>query len=167
MKAFEDKLTAWIDGELHGEELAAFEQELAAHPEAEREKAEALKLGDLLRQHPTAPSLTNGDFFNHQLTQRIAAESRQPRRETSTRSAFWPIWRMAGAGAFCVLLTFVLYKAMIQPAAVEPSPYFAQVVDAWPSDPSISATTVYNEKDNVTVLWLSGLEYLPASTALQ
>ena len=44
----------------------------------------------------------------------------------------------------------------------EPSKYFAQVVEAWPSDPSISATTVYNPQDNVTVLWLEGLDYMPS-----
>ena len=40
-------------------------------------------------------------------------------------------------------------------------------VEAWPADPSISATTVYNPDDNVTVVWLDGLDYIPATYALK
>ena len=34
MKPFEEKFTAWVDGRLSGAELAGFERELEAHPEA-------------------------------------------------------------------------------------------------------------------------------------
>ena len=34
MKPFEESLTAWFDGVLAGDELVAFERELAAHPDA-------------------------------------------------------------------------------------------------------------------------------------
>jgi anti-sigma factor RsiW len=169
MKPFEEQFTAWIDGQLAGEELADFEKMLAKeHPEALAEKQEALKLGDLLRAHPCAPRLSNPDFFNHQLLQRISAET--PRPVEKKRSWFWSLPRLAWAGAVCLgLATFLAVELVPKPGqpVAEKSKYFAQVVEAWPADPSISATTVYNAQDNVTVLWLDGLDYIPATYALK
>jgi anti-sigma factor RsiW len=166
MKTFEERYTAWIDGQLSGDELAAFEQELAAHPEATEDRLAAQKLGDLLRTHGVAPALSNADFFNLQLQQRIEAEMPRPRVEPARSGGgafFWPISRLIWAGAACLGIAALLYRTTIPaPKAAEPSNYFAQVVEAWPSDPSISATTVYSPEDNVTVLWLDGLDYMPS-----
>ncbi len=166
MKTFEERYTAWIDGQLSGDALVAFEQELAAHPEANEDRAAARKLGDLLRGHSTAPALSNADFFSLQLQQRIAAEMpRAPRAEPARGggSFFLPISRLIWAGAACLGIAALLFKSIIPaPTVPEPSTYFAQVVEAWPSDPSISASTVYNPQDNVTVLWLDGLDYMPS-----
>ena len=165
MKTFEERYTAWVDGQLSGDALAAFEKELESHPDAAEDRAAVRKLGDLLRSHATAPKLSNADFFNLQLQQRIEAEQPRaryaPPRETG--GFFWPISRLVWAGAACLGMAALLYKSLIPaPILPEPSKYFAQVVEAWPSDPSISATTVYNPQDNVTVLWLEGLDYMPS-----
>lgn len=166
MKPFEEQFTAWVDNKLTGAELEEFEKQLAKHPEAASEKDEALRLGEFLRTHPTAPRLTNPDFFNHQLMQRIAAET--PRVAEERRTSFWSVSRLAWSGAFCLALAFALYKSIVTtPAPQEADPtYFAQVVETWPSDPGISATTVYSPEDNVTVVWLDGLDYIPSSLAL-
>ncbi len=164
MKTFEERFTAWVDGQLEGDELTAFEKELAAHPEAESDRAAAVKIGDLLRTHTKAPMLSNADFFNLQIQQRIEAEMPCSRRTESRRDGgvFWSPFRLLWAGAACLVLAGLLFRTTI-PTSDNPAPseYFAQVVEAWPSDPSISATTVYNPQDNVTVLWLDGLEYMP------
>ena len=168
MKTFEERFTAWVDGQLTGPDLADFEKELATHPEAAAERAEARKLGDLLRAQP-APPLGNADFFNHQLMQRIAAETPRAAEPVRARGWFWSLPRLAFAGAACLVIAGGLFKTLI-PAAVPPgekSKYYAQVVEAWPADPSISATTVYNPADNVTVVWLDGLPYIPATYALK
>jgi anti-sigma factor RsiW len=164
MKTFEERFTAWVDGQLTGAELASFEKELAAHPDAAAERDSARQLGQLLRTHATAPALGNADFFALQLQQRIAAEAPAPRHESPARggSFFWPLSRLVWAGAACLGIAGLLYQTMIPgPAARQPSDYFAQVVEAWPSAPGISATTLYNPQDNVTVLWLDGLDYMP------
>lgn len=166
MKTFEERFTAWIDGQLTGAELAAFEKELEQHPEALEERDGALKLRSLLREHPTAPRLTNPDFFNLQLQQRIAAETRAtetPVREKS-RFGFWTLPRLAFAGAACLAVALALGQTLL-PSKREAykSPYFAQVVEAWPADPNISAITVYDPNEDVTVLWLDGLDYIPAA----
>lgn len=170
MKTFEERFTAWVDRELTDQELAAFERELATHPEAAAEREAALKLGELLREHPSAPTLTNADFFNLQLQQRIAAET--PRvRDPAAPAAAWSFWRLprlVWAGALSLLVAGALYTVLIPPAvSYDKAPYFAQVVEAWPADASISATTVYDPQDNVTVLWLDGLDPIPASYQLQ
>ena len=164
MKTFEECFTAWVDGQLTGDDLAAFEKELANHPEAMGDREAALKIGDLLRTHPTVPALANAAIFNLQLQQRIEAETPRPRgRNREEREPFfWTLPRLLWAGVACLAIAGVLFGTMI-PKTSEPAPsnYFAQVVEAWPSDPSISATTVYDPKDNVTVLWLEGLDYIP------
>src|SRR4026209_1930799 len=71
MKPFEERFTAWVDGQLSGDELAEFEKELAQHPDAASERAAAQKLTKLLREHSTAPALTNAEFFNLQIQQHI------------------------------------------------------------------------------------------------
>jgi anti-sigma factor RsiW len=166
MKPFEEQFTAWVDGNLSDAELAEFEQHLAEHPEAVEEKKAALQLGELLRAHPTPPPLANPDFFNHQIMQRIAVAS-QPAAE-SKWGYFWSIPGLAWAGAFCVTISLVLFKTTIPVGVQRPqSEYFAQVVEAWPADPNVSASTVYSPEDNVTVLWLDGLDYIPATNNLK
>lgn len=166
MKTFEERYTAWIDGQLSGDALVAFEKELDAHPEAAEDRAAAQKIGALLRNHATAPALSNADFFNLQLQQRIEVEKPRASRAEPVRgggSFFLPISRLIWAGAACLGIAALLYQSLIPAQVVpEPSTYFAQVVEAWPSDPSIYASTVYNPEDNVTVLWLDGLDYIPS-----
>src|ERR1700744_3356262 len=109
MKPFEEQFTAWVDGKLTGADLAAFEKELAAHPEAIAEKDDVLKLGKLLREHPTAPPLGNADFFNHQLMQRIAADTPAPRPAEKKRFQFWSLPRLAWVGTSCLAIAAVLF----------------------------------------------------------
>ena len=166
MKTFEEQFTAWVDGKLEGPELTEFEKQLAEHPEATAEKEEALRLREFLRAHPTAPRLSNPDFFNHQLMRQIEADLPNPAKKKPVAS-FWAFGRLAWAGAVCLALGIAIYKTSVPTPArsVPKSEYFAQVVEAWPSQPNISATTVYNPEDNVTVVWLDGLEYIPATVA--
>src|SRR5438045_3679417 len=135
MKPFEEQFTAWTDGRLTGAELAAFEKELAQHPEAAADKTAAQKLGKLLRENPSAPKLTNSDFFNLQIQQRIAAG--RP-RESKSAGWFWSLPRLLVAGAACLLIAGVMFKTLIphdNPAGLaDGSPYFAQVVESWTSE---------------------------------
>ena len=169
MKPFEEQFTAWVDGRLSGPELAAFEKELAQHPEAAADKVAARKLGKLLRENPTVPALANADFFNLQIQELIAAE--RPRQRAGEKAAgwFWSLPRLLIAGATCLLIAGVMFKTLIPTGSPlnETDPYFAQVVESWTSEPGVSANTVYNPKDNVTVLWLDGLDYIPASYQLK
>ena len=75
MRTFEEKWTAWLDGQLSGRELSEFEASLPDKAAAEIEKADAKKLGALLKSELGAPALTNEEFFSHQLRERIVRES--------------------------------------------------------------------------------------------
>ncbi len=169
MKPFEERFTAWVDGNLSAAEMASFERELETVPDALTDQQAARRLGNLLRQHAAAPSLTNGDFFNHQIMARISVETPATVEKTGRAWWRWSVPQLAFAGAVCLLMAGGLFKMMIPTgaeAAGAGTPYFAEIVDARTGDPSVSATTVYNAKDNVTILWLDGLDYLPASYKL-
>ena len=90
MKTFEERYTAWIDGELEGNALVAFEQELACRAtvsDAYADKADAMRLSSFLHDHLQSPALTNADFFNHQLRERIAGERAASQRANAERSS--------------------------------------------------------------------------------
>ncbi len=123
MKTFEERYTAWIDGELEGSAMVAFEQELArrvAVGEAYADKAEAMRLSSFLHDHLHAPALTNGDFFNHQLRERIAGERAATHRPRSARPVpmraplfAWSLPRLAWLGTACLFISGALYYGMI------------------------------------------------------
>jgi anti-sigma factor RsiW len=168
MKTFEQKWTAWVDGELTGKELAQFEAALPDKAAAEAEKRDAQKLGALLKQELAADVLSNEEFFSHQLRERIERESAVPERRFA-RSTWWTVRRLAWSGAvslaiFIVCALFVLRDR--NPG--EQSQYLTQILNAR-VDPAVSPNatiTIFDSKDDrVTVLWVEGLQSLPADYA--
>jgi len=165
---FEERFTAWLDHQLPEIERTAFEQELIKRGFAgASERHSADRLLALLREHSRSPDLRNAEFFHHQLRHRMAQEE-APAPETTQRRAWWSLPRLAFGGAVCLFIAAMFFAAFIPRGAAEDrSPYFAEVIDARPLSAGISADTIYTARDNVTVVWLDGLEYLPASYQLQ
>lgn len=173
---FEEKFTAWTDGRLSPEETIAFEKTMAERgfdPVAERRAAARLSQVLNGRSAPT-PALANPDFFHHQLLHRIAQETpgSASAAAPAPRGAWRTLPRLAWGAAFCLLIATVCFQAFIPhgrdvAAKPERSPYFAQVIDARPLDPRISAETRYTERDNVTVVWLAGMDDLPANFVIR
>jgi hypothetical protein len=171
MKTFEENWTAWLDGELRGKELAEFEASLPNRAEAEAEKLEAQKLGALLREQLPARAMGNEDFFNHQLRGRI--EKQGASESTSGRSArprfSWTIGRLVWSGATAlalfVICTFFVMRSK-EPA--DQSQYLSQILNAR-VDPGLSPNATVSifqaKEDKVTVLWVEGLQSLPAEYA--
>lgn len=167
MKTFEEKWTAWLDGQLGGKELVEFEASLPDRAAAEAEKRDAKKLGALLKRELGASALSNEEFFSHQLRERIARESAtQDRHPTST---WWTVPRMVWAGATSLAL-FVIFSVVVvrdkNPA--EQSQYLSQILNAR-VDPAVSPdaniTMFEAQGERVTVLWTEGLQSLPADYA--
>ena len=114
MKTFEEKWTAWLDGELTGDELAEFEASLPDKAAAEAEKRDAQKLGAFLKeqlqrrrdgQRGVFPSSTAR--ADRARCARRDALATKPARDPS----WWPIGRLVWAGAtslaiFCRLHVF-------------------------------------------------------------
>ena len=171
--SFEETYTLWLDRQLSPADAEAFEKlmrERGLDPDTERSGGE--KLHRLLHENSPAPEMKHADFFNRQLLYRIKQGDRAVAKHEETVS-FWrwlALPKMAWAGIACLLFAAVTYKTLIPasgPTPFEKSTYYATVVDSRTFDPTISANTVYDPNDNITVLWIDGLDYLPADFALQ
>jgi anti-sigma factor RsiW len=172
MKTFEEKWTAWLDGQLSGPELSEFEASLADKAAAQAEKAEAKKLGELLKRELSAYELKNEEFFNHQLREKIVQESGEQRPERARRistSSWWTVPRLlwTGTASLAVFLICTVF-VMHQERPPEESQYLTQILNAR-VDPVVSpngTVSIFEVKqDRVTVLWTEGLQSLPAGYA--
>ena len=117
MKTFEEKWTAWLDGQLSGKELAEFEASLPDLEAAEAEKRDALRLGAFLKEQLAAQAMSNEEFFSHQLHERIAHEREDRPRDRGT-STWWTIPRLVWSGAAALALfviTTVVLMSQHQP----------------------------------------------------
>jgi hypothetical protein len=171
MKTFEEKWTAWLDGELSGDELAQFEASLPDKAAAEAEKRDAHKLGTFLKEQLQTRAMGNEEFFHHQLRERIAADARTASApETAgTKPALWPIGRLVWVGAtslaiFCVCTFFV----MREKGPTDQSQYLTQILNARVDpvmSPNATISMFESKEDKVTVLWVEGLQSLPVEYA--
>jgi hypothetical protein len=170
MKAFEEKWTAWLDGELRGKELAEFEASLPDRAAAEAEKLEAQKLGSFLKQYLPARAMGNEEFFNHQVRGRIEAEDSTESAARERRPRFsWSIGRLAWTGASALALFVVCtFFVMRSREPADQSQYLSQILNAR-VDPGLSPYATVSmfqaKEDKVTVLWVDGLQSLPAEYA--
>ena len=170
MKTFEEKWTAWLDGQLSARELSEFEASLPDKTAAEAEKAGARKLGALLKRELGASALTNEEFFSHQFRERIMRESRVTSAEREAKaSTWWTIPRLlwTGIASLAVFLVFTVFVIRDKNPAEE-SQYLTQILNAR-VDPVVSPNATVSmfevKQDRVTVLWTEGLQSLPADYA--
>jgi anti-sigma factor RsiW len=170
MKTFEEKWTAWIDGQLSGKELAEFEASLPDKAAAEAEKRETQKLGVLLKEQLGARALSNEEFFNYQIREQIARETAEPsRRPAEVATGWWTIRRLFWAGATSLAL-FVICAVLVlrDQRPSEQSQYLTQVLNARVDpvvSPNASISIFEVRQHKVTVLWTEGLQSLPAEYA--
>ena len=172
MKTFEEKWTAWLDDQLSGRELSEFEASLPDKAAAQAEKAEAKKLGELLKRELSAQPLRNEEFFSHQLRERIVQESGEQSRDRRRRhptSSWWTIPRLLWAGTASLVVFFICtVLVMRQERPAEESQYLTQILNAR-VDPVVSPNATVSifevKQDRVTVLWTEGLQSLPADYA--
>ena len=172
MKTFEEKWTAWLDDQLSGRELSEFEASLPDKAAAQAEKAEAKKLGQLLKRELSTHPLKNEEFFSHQLRETIIRERGDQDRGGARRSrtsTWWTIPRLlwAGTGSLAIfLICAVLVMHEERPA--EESQYLTQILNAR-VDPVVSPNATVSifevKQDRATVLWTEGLQTLPADYA--
>lgn len=171
MKTFEEKWTAWVDGEMSATERAEFEASLEDRPAAETEKNQAHKLGALLKEQVQPRAMGNEEFFHHQLRERIAAESKQPvpGRAAGVRESWWTIRRLLWTGATSLavfaICTFFVMREQPEP---DQSQYLTQILNARVDSsvsPYATVTIFQTKQDRVTVLWVDGLKSLPSDYA--
>jgi len=167
MKRFEEKWTAWLDDQLSGRELSDFEASLPDKATAQAEKADAKKLGELLKRELGAHALTNDEFFNHQLREKILQENRGSWKIPTF--TWWTIPRLVGAGAVSLAIFLIFTFAVMQEKnPAEESQYLTQILNARVDpvvSPNASVSIFEVKQDRVTVLWTEGLQSLPADYA--
>jgi hypothetical protein len=171
MKAFEEKWTAWLDGELSGDELTEFEASLPDKAAAEAEKRDAHKLGAFLKEQLQDRAMGNEEFFHHQLRERIAADARAasaPER-AGAKPALWPIGRLVWVGTTSLAIFSVCtFFVMREKSPTDQSQYLTQILNAR-VDPAMSPNATISmfesKEDKVTVLWVDGLQSLPSEYA--
>ncbi len=170
MKTFEEKWTAWLDDQLSGKELAEFEASLPDKAAAEAEKREARQLGTLLKEQIGSRVLTNEEFFDHQLRERIEREKAAPsRRRDVDVPGWWTIRRLFWAGATSLAL-FLICAVLIMRDNNPPeqSQYLTQILNARVdpnTSPHATLSVFETKQDRVTVIWTEGLQTLPAEYA--
>ena len=168
MKTFEEKWTAWIDDRLTGRELEEFLISLPDKAAAEAEKRSAKQLGSFLREQ--AVTLSNADFFSHQLRERLNRENDPARSERdAVQTGWWTIRRLLWGGitslAVFALCTVVVLREKTPPSQ---SQYLTEIL-TYRVDPTVSPNATISmfqkKEDHVTVLWVDGLQSLPAEYA--
>src|SRR5262249_19113864 len=170
MKTFEERWTAWLDGQLSGRELSEFEASLPDKAAAAAEKADARKLGALLKRELGTSSLANEEFFSHALREKIMRERWTLSGDAGAKaSAWWTIPRLlwTGTASLAVFLVFTVF-VMRDKNPSEESQYLTQILNAR-VDPVVSPNATVSmfeaKQDRVTVLWTEGLQSLPADYA--
>jgi hypothetical protein len=168
MKTFEENWTAWLDDQLSGRELSEFEASLPDKTAAQAEKAEAKRLGELLKRGLSTHALTNEEFFSHQLRERIVQETCEAAR-VHGRHTWWTIPRLLWAGTASLVIFFIFtFTVMHEKNPAEESQYLTQILNAR-VDPVVSPNATVSifevKQDRVTVLWTEGLRTLPAEYA--
>ena len=171
MKTFEEKWTAWVDGELSETERAEFEGSLDDPRAAQAEKSQALKLGALLKEQLQPRPMGNADFFHHQLRSRIEREAGRPtpRATPQRRETWWTIPRLLWTGvsslAVFAVCTFFVMRETQTP---DQSQYLTQILNARVDpgvNPYATVSIFQTNQDRVTVLWVDGLKSLPSEYA--
>jgi|SRR5689334_5491707 hypothetical protein len=170
MKTYEEKWTAWLDGQLSGSELIEFEASLPDLAAAEAEKRDAHKLGAFLKQELGAQALSNEEFFNHQVRERIARETEHSASGRGFRSSWWTVPRLVWSGATALALFVICAIAiMTQHQPGEQSEYLTQILKTQvdpAGNPNATISIFESKNDNkVTVLWTEGLQSLPSDYA--
>jgi len=154
MTNFESRFNRWLDGSLNEDERLAFEATL--DEETLRTAKMWPTLQSTLRQSASEIPLPHPDFLNSQILREIRREGTPPPRAG--------LARLAWAGAFCVLAAALL-TAIFLPRDTRDSS--TTVVSASPANPSVSASAFQAAGGKSSVIWLDGVDHIPANERVQ
>ena len=168
MKTFEEKWTAWIDDQLTGRELEEFLVSVPDRAAAEAEKRSTKQLGSFLRKQ--AVTLSNADFFSHQLRERLDRESAPARTERdAAQTGWWTIRRLLWGGITSLAVFALCTVGVLREKTPSAQSHYLTEILTYRVDPTVSPNatiSMFQKKDDrVTVLWVDGLQSLPAEYA--
>ncbi len=162
------KLALWLDDELSGDELAAFEArevtpELLAAREETRRWRQTLAAAFPASEEPPYP-----DFFNSRISRSIREEAK-PREQAAParKSAFWSSWLLPAAACAGMAFSFWIGRASGPDASgiVESRPPVSGVLHPLVYTPDMSVKAEWFDSSNAsaTVIVLQGVNAIPDS----
>ncbi|MEZ5325341.1 MAG: hypothetical protein R3F19_09780 [Verrucomicrobiales bacterium] len=167
-----DELIArWIDGELSGSEITAFESRLASDPEfaaeVEAVTVSTSNLGDLLRTEfpasiePPSPELFNARIMNH-IAQDSATSAPEPGNIVRPAAGFWSHvpWLIAAAAVIVAAFIVLRNEPGGSPRSMIAS---SEVSNTYAPRSGVEIRTRFSPEAGATVLSLEGLDEIPSS----
>jgi hypothetical protein len=106
----ETRLALWLEDELQGEELAAFEASVAGRQELHAARAEARRWREIMSAAlPSSVEPPYPEFFNHRVARSIAELEARPAATPKPASGFsWRSWFMPMAACAGMVMAFWL-----------------------------------------------------------
>jgi hypothetical protein len=166
----ETRLALWLEDEIHGEELAAFEQWVAGRPELLEERAKTRRWREMMAAAlPAAEEPPYPDFFNARVARAIHELEASPTPAAKAPRAFsWRSWFMPLSA--CAGMAFAFWLGgKKQPELVETDVTTlprAIIVDPIPYVPEVGVEAEWFESADAsaTVIVLSGVHAIPDAT---
>ncbi len=166
----EARLAMWLEDELQGEELAAFEASLAGRPELHAARAEARRWREMMAAAlPLSEEPPYPEFFNHQVARSIRElEARPADTRKSSSGVSWRSWFMPLAA--CAGMVFAFWLGGKRTGGV-PEIDVTGAPRAIPVDPllytpesGVSAEWFASAAASATVIVLNGVDAIPDAT---
>lgn len=166
----EARLALWLEDELHGEELAAFEKSIADRPELRAAREEVRRWRGLMAEAiPATEEPPYPDFFNHKVAHAIRElDVAAPAASRVERGFSWRLWFMPVAACAGMVLGFWLgVKRMPGPLEID----VTGAPRAIPVEPilytpekGVSAEWFASTEASATVIVLNGVAAIPDAT---
>src|SRR5205823_2868204 len=76
------------------------------------------RISRAVREHSPAPALRNPDFFNASILEKIFPQNTPaPAPAPAPQRGLWSLWRLAVAGACCLIAAAAIYATFVRPAS--------------------------------------------------
>lgn len=167
MKDFETQYVRWQDGLLDPALEPEFLRELKRRGMSEADGASWGPISGMLAEHAAACPLENADFFSHSVMEKVVALA-EPDKGGGTHEGGWFATflgmpgRLAWAGGLMVALVAALYFAIPEVRTGGPRDDLAtRILSAQADEPGLSVAA-FEANDGAAVVWIEGLDYLPA-----
>lgn len=166
----ETRLALWLEDELRGEELAAFEATVAGRPELHAAREEARRWRDMMSAAlPSSEEPPYPEFFNHRVARSIRELEVDHAATPKSASAFsWRSWFMPLAACAGMLMAFWLGGKRVggvpeidvtgAPRAIPVDPVF------YTPENGVSAEWFASAEASATVIVLNGVDAIPDAT---
>lgn len=166
----ETRLALWLEDELHGADLAAFEQEIAEQPALLEQREEARRWRKMMAASlPASEEPPYPDFFNTRVAQAIRQLEEAPKPAVvAPQAVSWRAWFMPLAACAGMVFAFWLggqkktgpveidVAGAPRAIPVEPIPYVPER--------GVAAEWFVSTDASATVILLSGVDAIPDST---